>query len=77
MQSPLGAFPFLLLEGLSELTLSRSSRSINFFVYGNGKTFYAQWLNNGKENTAVHLISAATAGSSSFSLSIVLPEFSV
>ncbi|GAA5844020.1 hypothetical protein JCM5353_000550 [Sporobolomyces roseus] len=37
-------------------------RSINFFVYGNGKHLYAEWFNDGKENTFVHLASAATAG---------------
>ncbi|GAA5896302.1 Rim2p [Sporobolomyces salmoneus] len=37
-------------------------RSINFFVYGNGKHLYAEWFNDGKENTAVHLASAASAG---------------
>ncbi|GAA6046498.1 hypothetical protein JCM3770_006179 [Rhodotorula araucariae] len=38
------------------------ARSINFFVYGNGKLLYADWFNHGKENTAVHLAAAATAG---------------
>ncbi|GAA5828187.1 hypothetical protein JCM11251_002627 [Rhodosporidiobolus azoricus] len=38
------------------------ARSINFFVYGNGKHVYAELLNNGQENTVVHLASAATAG---------------
>ncbi|KAI7862068.1 mitochondrial carrier domain-containing protein [Spinellus fusiger] len=37
------------------------ARSINFYTYGNGKRFYTE-LNHGKETTAVHLISAATAG---------------
>ncbi|KAI7899430.1 mitochondrial carrier protein RIM2 [Cokeromyces recurvatus] len=37
------------------------ARSINFFTYGNGKKFFTE-LNQGKETTAVHLISAATAG---------------
>ncbi|GAA6061904.1 hypothetical protein JCM10212_000529, partial [Sporobolomyces blumeae] len=36
-------------------------RSINFFVYGNGKLLYAEWLNDGRENTAVHLAAAASA----------------
>ncbi|GAA5837431.1 hypothetical protein JCM9279_005686 [Rhodotorula babjevae] len=38
------------------------ARSINFFVYGNGKLLYADLFNGGKENTAVHLAAAATAG---------------
>ncbi|GAA5922089.1 Rim2p [Sporobolomyces koalae] len=37
-------------------------RSINFFVYGNGKHLYAEWFNHGQENTAVHLAAAASAG---------------
>ncbi|CAO3671557.1 unnamed protein product [Rhizopus stolonifer] len=37
------------------------ARSINFFTYGNGKKIYTE-LNNGKETAGVHLISAATAG---------------
>ncbi|GAA5971961.1 hypothetical protein JCM21900_003130 [Sporobolomyces salmonicolor] len=37
-------------------------RSINFFVYGNGKHVYAEWFNHGIENTPVHLAAAATAG---------------
>ncbi|GAA6014851.1 hypothetical protein JCM11491_002137 [Sporobolomyces phaffii] len=37
-------------------------RSINFFVYGNGKHLYAEWFNDGRENTAVHLAAAASAG---------------
>ncbi|KAJ3098019.1 hypothetical protein HK100_005201 [Physocladia obscura] len=36
-------------------------RSIYFSVYGRGKQFYTS-LNNGKETSAVHMISAATAG---------------
>lgn len=39
-----------------------TTRSINFFSYGNGKQIYAQVLNDGKESTLIHLISAATAG---------------
>ncbi|KPV78209.1 uncharacterized protein RHOBADRAFT_11107 [Rhodotorula graminis WP1] len=38
------------------------ARSINFFVYGNGKVLYADLFNHGQENTAVHLAAAATAG---------------
>ncbi|GAA5866423.1 hypothetical protein JCM1840_001313 [Sporobolomyces johnsonii] len=37
-------------------------RSINFFVYGNGKHMYAEWFNHGVENTPVHLAAAASAG---------------
>lgn len=37
------------------------ARSINFFTYGNGKAWFTK-MNNGKETTGVHLISAATAG---------------
>ncbi|ORX53208.1 mitochondrial carrier [Hesseltinella vesiculosa] len=37
------------------------ARSINFYTYGNGKKFYAD-LNHGQETAGVHLISAATAG---------------
>lgn len=37
------------------------ARSINFFMYGNGKKWYTE-LNGGKETAGVHLISAATAG---------------
>ncbi|CEQ38681.1 SPOSA6832_00115 [Sporobolomyces salmonicolor] len=40
------------------------NRSINFFVYGNGKHVYAEWFNHGIENTPVHLAAAATAGES-------------
>lgn len=36
--------------------------SINFFVYGNGKQIYADYFNHGRENSAVHLSAAATAG---------------
>ncbi|KAI7881648.1 mitochondrial carrier [Lichtheimia hyalospora FSU 10163] len=37
------------------------ARSINFYTYGNGKKIYTE-LNHGKETPAVHLVSAATAG---------------
>lgn len=37
-------------------------RSINFFMYGNGKQVLAEHLNGGQENAAVHLGAAATAG---------------
>ncbi|KAI8146591.1 mitochondrial carrier [Fennellomyces sp. T-0311] len=37
------------------------ARSINFYTYGNGKKLYTE-LNQGKETTGVHLVSAATAG---------------
>ncbi|KAK6429930.1 Pyrimidine nucleotide transporter, mitochondrial [Oleoguttula sp. CCFEE 5521] len=38
------------------------ARAINFWAYGNGKRVYASLLFDGKENAAVHLLSAATAG---------------
>ncbi|KAF7309526.1 Mitochondrial carrier protein [Mycena indigotica] len=38
------------------------ARSINFFVYGNGKQIIANNFNQGQENTFVHLTAAATAG---------------
>ncbi|CAO3617430.1 unnamed protein product [Cunninghamella blakesleeana] len=37
------------------------ARSINFYTYGNGKKLYTE-LNHGKETPMVHLLSAATAG---------------
>ncbi|GAA6020207.1 hypothetical protein JCM10207_004370 [Rhodosporidiobolus poonsookiae] len=55
--------PTALFKGLGPtLAGAVPARSINFFVYGNGKHLYAQLLNDGKENTVVHLASAATAG---------------
>lgn len=38
------------------------ARSINFFIYGNGKQIIANTFNNGKENSYVHLCAAAMAG---------------
>jgi solute carrier family 25, member 33/36 len=38
------------------------ARSINFFVYGNGKQIIANKFKDGKENSIVHLTAAATAG---------------
>ncbi|KAH8918041.1 mitochondrial carrier [Atractiella rhizophila] len=38
------------------------ARSINFFTYGNGKQMYAHYLNDGKENPAIHLLAGFTAG---------------
>jgi solute carrier family 25, member 33/36 len=38
------------------------ARSINFFVYGNGKRLISNWFNNGHEAWWVHLGAAATAG---------------
>ena len=38
------------------------ARSINFFVYGNGKRVIANHFNDGKENALVHLSAAAVAG---------------
>lgn len=38
------------------------ARSINFFVYGNGKRVIANTFNGGRENAYVHLSAAAVAG---------------
>lgn len=38
------------------------ARSINFFVYGNGKQIIANNFNHGEENSFVHLSAAALAG---------------
>lgn len=38
------------------------ARSINFYTYGNGKTFIADRFNHGKETSLVHLSAAAFAG---------------
>lgn len=38
------------------------ARSINFFVYGNGKQIIASNFNGGVENSYVHLSAAAVAG---------------
>lgn len=38
------------------------ARSINFFVYGNGKRYIANHFYDGKENSIVHLFAAAMAG---------------
>ena len=38
------------------------ARSINFYVYGNGKRLISQYWNSGQEAAWVHLISAVTAG---------------
>ncbi|CCG84916.1 protein of unknown function [Taphrina deformans PYCC 5710] len=38
------------------------ARSINFFVYGNGKRIISTQFNGGQENAYVHLTSAAIAG---------------
>ncbi|THV04676.1 mitochondrial carrier protein RIM2 [Dendrothele bispora CBS 962.96] len=38
------------------------ARSINFFVYGNGKQIIANSFNDGQENSYVHLAAAAVAG---------------
>jgi solute carrier family 25, member 33/36 len=38
------------------------ARSINFFVYGNGKQLIANRFNGGEENSYVHLGAAAIAG---------------
>jgi solute carrier family 25 protein 33/36 len=52
-----------LFKGLgANLVAVVPARSINFFTYGNGKKFYSQYLNNGKEAAWVHLSAAITAG---------------
>lgn len=38
------------------------ARSINFFVYGNGKRIISKTFNEGQENAYIHLTSAAIAG---------------
>lgn len=38
------------------------ARSINFYVYGNGKRLISEKLNNGHEAAWVHLVSGAAAG---------------
>lgn len=38
------------------------ARSINFFVYGNGKRLISEYGNNGQEATWVHLAAGITAG---------------
>lgn len=38
------------------------SRSINFYVYGNGKSLIAEYLNGGQEASWVHLGAAVAAG---------------
>ncbi|SCW03610.1 LAFE_0G14268g1_1 [Lachancea fermentati] len=38
------------------------ARSINFFTYGTTKQLYSQHFNNGEEAPWIHLLSAATAG---------------
>lgn len=38
------------------------ARAINFYVYGNGKKLIANYLNNGRESSWVHVLAAANAG---------------
>jgi solute carrier family 25 protein 33/36 len=38
------------------------ARSINFFVYGNGKQVLSNWFNDGKEHPLIHLPAAIAAG---------------
>lgn len=38
------------------------ARAINFYTYGNGKKLFANWFNNGKESSWIHLLAAANAG---------------
>ncbi|ORY69265.1 mitochondrial carrier domain-containing protein [Leucosporidium creatinivorum] len=55
--------PSALFKGLGPTLVGVvPGRSINFFVYGNGKQLYADYFNHGQENSAVHLSAAATAG---------------
>jgi solute carrier family 25 protein 33/36 len=56
--------PFSLFKGLGPTLVGViPARSINFFVYGNGKRLYTSWTSkDGKETALVHLLSAATAG---------------
>ncbi|KDE09596.1 hypothetical protein MVLG_00004 [Microbotryum lychnidis-dioicae p1A1 Lamole] len=55
--------PTALFKGLGPTLVGVvPGRSINFFVYGNGKQIYADAFNHGKENAFVHLSAAATAG---------------
>lgn len=55
--------PTALFKGLGPTLVGViPGRSINFFVYGNGKRIMADELNNGQENAAVHLGAAAVAG---------------
>lgn len=55
--------PMALFKGLGPTLVGVvPGRSINFFVYGNGKHLYAEYFNGGKETAAVHLAAAATAG---------------
>ncbi|KAM0756397.1 mitochondrial carrier [Meredithblackwellia eburnea MCA 4105] len=55
--------PSALFKGLGPTLVGVvPGRSINFFVYGNGKHLYAELFNGGRENAAVHLSAAATAG---------------
>ncbi|SGZ30637.1 BQ5605_C049g12421 [Microbotryum silenes-dioicae] len=57
--------PTALFKGLGPTLVGVvPGRSINFFVYGNGKQIYADAFNHGKENAFVHLSAAATAGQS-------------
>ncbi|SCV68296.1 BQ2448_417 [Microbotryum intermedium] len=55
--------PTALFKGLGPTLVGVvPGRSINFFVYGNGKQLYADTFNQGQENALVHLSAAATAG---------------
>ncbi|KAK4055279.1 Pyrimidine nucleotide transporter, mitochondrial [Microbotryomycetes sp. JL201] len=55
--------PTALFKGLGPTLVGVvPGRSINFFVYGNGKQVYADYFNDGQENSLVHLSAAATAG---------------
>lgn len=55
--------PRALFKGLGPTLVGAiPARSINFYTYGNGKHIIANNFNDGKENTYVHLASAAIAG---------------
>lgn len=55
--------PRALFKGLAPTLVGVvPARSINFFTYGNGKLFFAEQLNGGKEAAWVHLLAAASAG---------------
>ncbi|KAM0793385.1 hypothetical protein ACM66B_000838 [Microbotryomycetes sp. NB124-2] len=55
--------PTALFKGLGPTLVGVvPGRSINFFVYGNGKQLYADQFNHGQENSVIHLSAAATAG---------------
>ncbi|KAJ7140250.1 mitochondrial carrier protein RIM2 [Mycena crocata] len=55
--------PHALFRGLGPtLAAIIPARSVNFFVYGNGKQLLSNIFNDGRENISVHLAAAAIAG---------------